>query len=57
MTDDLAQSVFILTALILPLSALVARRLDWGKAIQMALLWAAIFMIGIAIAGLLAPAQ
>ncbi|TPG54006.1 hypothetical protein [Sphingomonas glacialis] len=43
MTDSVMRIVLYLLVLVLPLSALVARRLPIGDAIKMALAWIAIF--------------
>ena len=40
--DDAAAAVFILLAITLPLSALIARRVTIRRALPMALLWLAI---------------
>ena len=47
--DRLAMTLFIMTALILPLSALIARRMDWSRLIQLVLVWASIFILGVAV--------
>ena len=44
--DDTAQMVFLMTALLLPLSALMARRLPLSAALRLALIWVAIFAGG-----------
>ena len=46
MTDDLANALLLALALLLPLSALAARRLEWSTTAKMALAWAAIFAVG-----------
>jgi aspartyl protease family protein len=40
--DQAALSIFVVLALILPLSALLARRLPAGKIVRLALIWCAI---------------
>lgn len=45
MRYDWASAVFLLMALMLPVSALVRRRLDWRKGAVMALAWIGIFGI------------
>jgi hypothetical protein len=40
---DPMQLVYLLAALVLPLSALAAYRLSWKKGLAMALVWASIF--------------
>jgi aspartyl protease family protein len=45
-TDGSAQIIFYLVALILPLSALVARRLPAREVLKYALAWIAIFGLG-----------
>ncbi len=42
---DWQQLIFIALALVLPVSALVGRRLNWQKGLLMALAWAGIFAI------------
>lgn len=43
MQYDWASVIFLLLALMLPVSALVRRRLDWRKGVVMALAWVGIF--------------
>ena len=43
MRFDWLSLVFLLAVLVLPLSALYRRKLDWKKAIMMAAAWIAIF--------------
>ncbi|MGQ7829112.1 hypothetical protein [Altererythrobacter sp. Z27] len=45
---SIVQIISLVGFLILALSALASHRLDWGKAIRMGLVWAAIF-VGIAL--------
>ena len=42
---DWASVVFLTAALILPLSALAGRRLNWKRSLVMALAWAWIFVL------------
>ena len=51
MTDDSASVVYLALILLLPLSALFARRLPIGSVARMALAWVAIFAVLIAIVG------
>ena len=44
--DGTAQMVFLMTALLLPLSALMARRLPLSATLKLALIWLAIFAGG-----------
>jgi len=44
--DDIAQTVFLMTALLLPISALVARRLPLSTTLRLGLMWLAIFVGG-----------
>ena len=53
--DNAAQFVFILTALLLPLSALAARRLPLSATLRLALIWLAIFAGGALLVAALAP--
>lgn len=46
MTGDATSLIFYLLVLILPLSALAARRLPAGRVIKLALAWIAIFAVG-----------
>lgn len=50
--DQTAYLIWTLLALTLPLMALIARRQEWSQMIQLALVWAAIFIIGVVIARL-----
>ena len=45
--------LFLSLALVLPLSALLGRRLEWKKGLVMALAWGAIFMAAATIISLL----
>lgn len=49
---DWAQMVFVAAALILPISALMAHRLNWSQWIKLALIWVAIFAVVTAIISL-----
>ena len=51
-----ADALFLLLALTLPLSALIARRLPRGRVLRLALIWLVIFVGGALVAGLL-PAR
>lgn len=53
MTGDASTLIFYLLILVLPLSALAARRLPPGQVIKLALIWIAIFGIGAVIASAL----
>lgn len=46
MTGDATSLIFYLLVLILPLSALAARRLPAGRVVKLALAWIAIFAVG-----------
>lgn len=43
--DQWASALFLLAALVLPLSALLGRRLNWQRGLVMALAWAWIFVL------------
>ena len=45
MRFDWASVIFLLMALVLPVSALAGRRLNWRKGVVMALAWVGIFGI------------
>lgn len=45
-TDDLARAILVLLTLLLPLSALVARRLPLGRLVGMTLGWIGLFLAG-----------
>ena len=49
--DAAANLVFMVLALMLPLSALVARRVPLAQTLKMALAWVAIFAVGLVIVG------
>ena len=49
--DGAANLVFYVLALMLPLSALVARRVPLGQTLKMALAWVAIFAVGLVVVG------
>jgi aspartyl protease family protein len=51
-SDDHLNATLLVLMMILPLSALIARRIPLKKAAGMAAIWAAIFVIGILIVGL-----
>jgi len=51
-SDDHLNAILLVLMMILPLSALVARRIPLKKAAGMAAIWGAIFLIGILIVGL-----
>lgn len=51
MTDRAADILFYGVMLILPLSALVARRVPIGQTVKMALAWIAIFAVGLVLVG------
>ncbi len=44
---DWASVVFLVAALVLPLSALAGRRLNWKRGLVMALAWAWIFVLAV----------
>lgn len=44
--DDTAQMIFLMTALLLPLSALMARRLPLSTTLKLAMIWIVIFAGG-----------
>lgn len=48
--DDRMSAIWYLLVLILPLSALVARRLPLSRTLRMALIWAGIFTVGLILA-------
>ena len=52
-TEHAAQALFLVLAVTLPLSALVARRLPHGRVLRLALIWLAIFVVVAVIAGAL----
>lgn len=43
-TDNWLSILFLLAALVLPVSALAGRRLNWSKGLVMALIWGTIFL-------------
>lgn len=49
--DDSTNVIFYLLALVLPLSALLARRVPIGQVAKMTLAWVAIFAVGLVIVG------
>jgi aspartyl protease family protein len=51
-SDDHLNMTFLILALILPLSALISRRIPIRKSLGMAAIWAAILLIGVVIVGL-----
>ena len=45
MNFDWLSMVFLLLALVLPVSALAGRKLQWKKSVMLVLTWAAIFVV------------
>lgn len=43
--DQWASAIFLLAALVLPVSALLGRQLNWKRGLVMALAWAWIFVL------------
>ena len=52
---DSLNLIFLLMAAILPVSALMGRKLAWKKGVVMALAWASIFVIVAVFIGLVMP--
>ena len=52
MNDDKLNATLLILMMILPLSALISRRIPWKKAAGMAAIWAAVLVGGVLIVGL-----
>lgn len=52
MNDDRLNATLLILLMILPLSALISRRIPWKKAAGMAAIWAAVLVGGVLIVGL-----